>query len=244
MIFGSHRFDGWETMNIQPGLELSFGRGKPAGHPRIPLAGGIHGPGKGLKQRLYDVVRFIAVKQFQMEIAARLVGEALEELPGQAESERAGHVLFSLSLIDALVGERIQPAPDQAGPSSEVNHAPCEAFIHWHISLSSEGVSGVKPSPIPANSLLVPQRLDNGLPQGNTAVFHGVVRINGKVPVATKLQIQDRMPGEQRQHVVEEGDAGFDGRLAHAVKVQGNRDAGFFGRAAKLCPSDLHLVGI
>jgi hypothetical protein len=52
------------------------------------------------------------------------------------------------------------------------------------------------------------------------------------------------MFGEQSQHVVEERDAGPDGRLAHPVNVQSNRDAGFFGRAADFCPSDFHLGAI
>jgi hypothetical protein len=45
------------------------------------------------------------------------------------------------------------------------------------------------------------------------------------------------VPREQRQHVVEKWDAGLDGRLARPVNVQLHRNAGFCGRAAKLCPS-------
>jgi hypothetical protein len=56
-----------------------------------------------------------------------------------------------------------------------------------------------------------------------------VVRIYRQVPFATQLQIHDRVPGEQRQHVVEKRDAGLDGRFARPVNVQRHRDAGFFG---------------
>ena len=51
-----------------------------------------------------DVVRLIPVEQFQMQVAARLVGKALEELPCQPEPERARHVLPSLRLADASGG--------------------------------------------------------------------------------------------------------------------------------------------
>ena len=82
-----------------------------------------------------------------MEVAAGLVGEALKELPGQAEPERAGHVLLPLSLADALVGERIQPPPDQAGPPAEVNYAPRQTLIHRYMHLAGEGLRGSKPLP-------------------------------------------------------------------------------------------------
>jgi hypothetical protein len=71
-----------------------------------------------------------------------------------------------------------------------------------------------------------------------------MVRIHRQVPLAAELQIQHRMPGEQRQHVVKEGNAGLDGRFARPVNVQFDRDAGFFGRAAKFCPSGFHLGAI
>ena len=99
-------------MSIQPGLQSSFGRGQLARHPRVPSAGRIHGPGKRLEQRLRDMVRFVPVKQLQMKVAPALIGKALEKLTGQAESERARHVLSFLSLTDAFVREGIQPPPD------------------------------------------------------------------------------------------------------------------------------------
>src|SRR5208282_2626044 len=99
-----------------------------------------------------------------MQVAARLVGKSLEELTGQAESERTGHVLFSLRLTDAFVGERIQTPPDQAGPPTEVNDTPRQALIHRHVSLTGERVSGVKAGPVPAKALLIAQRPPKRLP--------------------------------------------------------------------------------
>ena len=207
-------------MGIQAGLEFALRGGKPAGQARITLAGRIHGPAKRLKQRLDDVVRLIAVKQFQMQVAPGLVGKSLKKLTGQAEPERTGHVLFSLSFTDAFEGERIQSPPGQAGPPSKINDTPRQAFIHRHVSLAGEGVSGVKASPVPANPPLISQRPPERLPQGDPAILHRMVRIYREVPLAAELQIQDRVPGKQGQHVVEKRDAGSDGRPPLAVNVQ------------------------
>jgi hypothetical protein len=64
LVCNSHRFDGAGAISIQPGLEFSFGRGKLAGHARVPLTGHVHGLGKRLKQGLRDMVWFVTVKQF------------------------------------------------------------------------------------------------------------------------------------------------------------------------------------
>src|SRR5664279_3738397 len=122
-----------------------------------------------------------------MKVAPGFVGEALEELTGQAESERARHVLSFLSLTDAPVGKRIQPPPHQEGPSAEVNNAPRQAFIHGYIHLARERVARVEPHPIAANAPLIPQRLYECLPEGNPAVLHRVVRIHLDVPLAIEL---------------------------------------------------------
>src|ERR1035438_8999126 len=100
MIYNSHRFDGGESMSIQPVLQFPLGRRELAGHPRVPLAGHIHGFGKRLEQGLHDMVGLIPVKQRQVQVATGLIGKTLEELPGQAEAERAGHILSLLSLTD------------------------------------------------------------------------------------------------------------------------------------------------
>src|SRR5674476_762827 len=176
-----------------------------------------------------------------MKVAPGFVGEALEKLTGQTEAERARHVLSFLSLTDASVGKRIQPPPHQEGPSAEINDAPRQAFIHRYIHLARKRVARVEPHPIAADASLIPQRLGKSLSQDNPAVFHRVVRIDLKVPLAIELQIDHGVPGEQRQHVVEEGNASPDGRFARPVDVQLHCDARFFGYAVQLCPSSLHF---
>ena len=52
------------------------------------LARNIYGFGKRFEKRLHNVMRFIPIKQLQMEVAAGLICEPLEELPGQPKSKR------------------------------------------------------------------------------------------------------------------------------------------------------------
>ncbi len=66
-------------------------------------AGGISGAGERLEQRLDDVVRFVAIKQFEMQVAARLVREALIKFAREAEAERAGGVLLSFRVGNFLL---------------------------------------------------------------------------------------------------------------------------------------------
>src|ERR1035441_7500935 len=61
-----------------------------AGDARVVPARGVHSAGERLEQRLDDVMRLVAVKEFQMQVAAGLVGEALEKFARQPEPERTG----------------------------------------------------------------------------------------------------------------------------------------------------------
>src|SRR6266567_8775889 len=55
-----------------------------------------------------------------------------------------------------------------------------------------------------------------------------------QVALATQLQIHDRVFGEERQHVVEKRDAGFDPRVPGSVNVQPDEYASLVGHALHL----------
>jgi len=80
------------------GLQTPFGAGYLAGNTRISLAGKVNGLGKRLKNHFHDMVRLIAVKEFDVQVAAGFIDETLEKLTGKPEAERAGHVLRSFRL--------------------------------------------------------------------------------------------------------------------------------------------------
>src|SRR2546427_12219102 len=58
--------------------------------------------------------------------------------------------------------------------------------------------------------------------------------VHFQVALATQMQIHDRMFGEERQHMVEKGDARFDQRLPVSVNVQLDEYAGLVGDALHL----------
>src|SRR5208282_769203 len=69
-------------------LQFALGARQLAGDPRIALAGRIRCAGERLEQRLDDVMRLVAVEQFQVQVAAGFVGETLEKLARQAKTKR------------------------------------------------------------------------------------------------------------------------------------------------------------
>ena len=78
---------------------------------------------------------------------------------------------------------------------------------------------------------LSPSASGEGLAERDAAVLDRVMRVHAKVAVAAQLQIHRRVLREQREHVVEERDAGFDRGFSLAIKVEADGDAGFLGVA-------------
>src|ERR1019366_7264975 len=106
--------------------------------------GGVGGAGEGLEQGLDNVVRFVAIKQFQVQVAARFVGEGLEEFARQAKAEGGGGVLILFLRADFFVGVFGQAAPDQRGPAAEVNDASGQALIHGDEGFGAQGRARVE----------------------------------------------------------------------------------------------------
>jgi hypothetical protein len=55
--------------------------------------------------------------------------------------------------------------------------------------------------------------------------------IHRQVTLAAQTQIHHRMSGEQREHVIEKGNASPDRRPARAIEIEFHDDFGFFGDA-------------
>ena len=116
-------------------------------------------------------MRFVAIEHLQMKVAPRLVGERLEELASQTETERAGHVLALFRPAEGLVRKPAQAAPDQMRPAAEVNHAARQALVHRNVGFSGERVLRVKPGAITANACLVSKGPREGLAQNDAAIL-------------------------------------------------------------------------
>jgi hypothetical protein len=195
----------------------------------ITPAGRVHGAGERLEQRLNNVMRFVAVKQFEVQVAAGFIGEPLEEFAREAKSERTRHVLESFGFGNALLGEWIQSTPDEIWPSAEIHNAARETFIHRYISFTEEWIFRMKSGTVAADAAFIAERACERLAECNAAILNGVVCVHFQIACAVEFQIHDRVSGKERKHVVKEGDAGFDLRFAPAVEVEVDGDAGFFG---------------
>jgi hypothetical protein len=67
---------------------------------------------------------------------------------------------------------------------------------------------------VAADAAFVAERGGEGLAERDAAILDRVMRVHGEVAFAfAHLQIHGRVFGEQREHVVEERDAGFNGGL-------------------------------
>jgi len=121
----------------------------------------------------------------------------------------------------------VQPAPDEVRPAAEIHHAAGETFIHRHIGFAGEGIFRMKAVAVAADAALVAERDGDGLAERDAAVLNGVVRVHGEIAGAAQIQIHRRVLRKQREHVVKEGNAGFDFGFSRAVEVEAEGNFGF-----------------
>src|SRR5207249_2226151 len=107
-----------------------------------------------------------SVKQFQVQVAAGFVGEALKEFAGETKSECAGHILLLFRLTDRFISQFVQAAPDQVWTATEIYDATRQAFIHRNVSLGREGVARVEARPVAPEAFFVAQSLHESLTEG------------------------------------------------------------------------------
>ena len=86
----------------------------------------------------------------------------------------------------------------------------------------------MKSRTVSADSFFVAERLRKCLPERDAAIFDGVMRVHFQVADCFESQINDRVFGEQSEHVIEEWNSSFDGGLARAVNVETHFDARLF----------------
>jgi hypothetical protein len=62
---------------------------------------------------------------------------------------------------------------------------------------------------IPINAFFVVQRFVKRLAQSNTDIFYGMVRIDMQIAYRFNFQVNQSMPRDLIQHVLQKGDAKF-----------------------------------
>ena len=176
----------------------------PAGRARRPFAGA----GRGFEDRFADVMRVAAVVQRDVQVAQAVGRQRLPEVFDQ----------LTVELPDLRGGERGRE--HQVVAPAQVDGAGHERLFHRQREVA-----------VAADARLVAQRLLDGLADADADVLDRVVLVDLQVARGAHRQVDGRVPGQQREHVVEEADAGGDLRGAGAVEVQLDLDLGF-GRLA------------
>jgi hypothetical protein len=213
------------------GLQFPLGARQLAGNAGVMLAGKIHRFRKRLEQSFYDMMRLIAIKQLQVQIATGFIGKSLEKLTRQAKSKLAGGILAFFRPAEFLIGKIVQSPPNQVRSPAEIHHAARQAFVHRDVSFGGKRILRVKTVAIAANPFFVSQGLYERQSERQAAIFHCVMGVHFQITLATQRQVHNRMFGEQGEHVIEKRDTRFDGRFPPPIEVQLEADAGFFGDA-------------
>ena len=98
----------------------------------------------------------------------------------------------------------------------------------------------MKPRAVTADAFFVAERARERLAERDAAILDRVMRVHLEVAPAAQFQVHRRMFGEQREHVVEKRDAGFDRGFSPAIEVEADGDAGFPGIARDFCLPGFH----
>ena len=133
----------------------------------------------------------------------------------------ANHSLNSsvVHLADARLAEAA--APDEMRPPRDVERDAGQRLVHRDIGVA-----------IARDAAPVAERLRDRLPERDAAVLGGVVRVDVQVADRCQLDIDERMPRQLFEHVVEEADAGGDIIDAGAVEPDGDVEPRLVGVAA------------
>ena len=110
--------------------------------------------------------------------------------------------------------------PHQIRPSAEVQRGAHQGVVHRQ-----------QAGAIAADSALVSQRLHQRLAERNAGILDRVVVVDMGVALGLDGEVDQRMPRQLVQHMVEEPDPGPVVVLPGAVEVHGDLDRGFRGLA-------------
>jgi hypothetical protein len=201
---------------------------------RVVLASGVNRSSKRLKQRLHNMMRLLAVKEFKMDVSFAFIGKRLKKFFRQTKPERRRHILFLLhfgrarrcarAAIEGFVRQVIEAAPNKMRSSAKINHATRERLIHWHISFAGKRIARIKAGPITLDPFLISKRLHKSLPESKPTILHRVMRIDVQIAFAFEFQVERSVLRHQREHVIKETDARRDRRFSRPIDIEGQRD--------------------
>jgi len=168
--------------------------------PAVDARGVVEGARRALEQRLYLVVSVLAVDP-AVEREARVRRQRPEEVPRHHARELADARLAELPV------ELVQRPPGDVDDDARHGLVQRDAPVRE-----------------PLDAALLAEGLVEGLSECDADVLDGVVVVYLEVAVAAHGQVEEAVPGERRQHVVEEADAGVHRAVAVAVHVESHLD--------------------
>lgn len=181
--------------------EATLCRGNPVPSTWVEPHRFREGPSESFENRFGDMMRLISIEKLDMDVRTRRIGEGLKEFPKEVDVEIA-HVRGRRRHLVA-----------QKAPVPEIKNTATEAFVH-----------GEEKKAVPANAGLVSKSLPDRFPKGNTGILNKVVIIDSEVACRLQTQAHAGMVGKKIQHVIEEGNSGFNGNPSLIkVDTQGNR---------------------
>ena len=98
---------------------------------------------------------------------------------------------------------------DERRPAGEVDRDLGQGLVHRHD----------RPA-VAVDAALVAECLLDRLAEDDADVFDGVVRIDLQIALGVDVEVDQAVPREQVEHVIEEPDAGLDAARAGAVEIE------------------------
>ncbi len=164
----------------------------------------IRRAGKRLEDRLRHVVGVAPVENLHVDIRGGVDGKTTQKFLHQLEGKKA----------DRLHAAR--RAVLQVRPPAEIDHRAAKRLVHRNMR-----------GPVPADAALVAKRPGKRTAQRDADILDSVVKIDLDIPVGHDLQVEEAMPREEREHVVEERNLRGNAALPRAVEREPDGDAGF-----------------
>jgi hypothetical protein len=148
------------------------------------------------------MVVVLSIKRFHMQSEGRLSDEGLKKFADQ----------FGVEVAD-LGGIKSRP-PDETWPPGNIERHPRQRFIHHQMDVGEAD-----------DTALIAERRRDGLAQSNANIFYAMVMIHLQIAFCGDFEIDERMPRQLLEHVIEKTDSGC--KLGHAGTVQNDGDGDF-----------------
>lgn len=146
-----------------------------------------------------------AVEQFEVKVGGGVIGEGAQELFEQR--------VWKMVLRDGCWGAEVDE-----GATAEIDDGAGECFVHGNVSVS-----------VSSDAFSVAEGFGEGLSEGNSGVFDGVMKVDFDIAVCFDGEIGEAVFSEQGEHVVQKRDSGGYLGVARAIDLEGEGDAGFCG---------------